>query len=180
MRESRHPEGRGQRGFTLAELVIAMLVLLVGMAIALDLFVEAARLTAAAGIRARDPLPELATDRLRDDLRAARPPSGFPMPVWAPLPLSLDRPYAGPVRWELAGDRLVRVTPGPDGPTRRAWLDGVVSARWRIWPPGHFEVLVIAIREGPAFVAASRGRTKDPAPVTIRLLVGPRGEGDGW
>ena len=180
MRGAPGSRNRRERGFSLAELVIAMLVLLVGMAIALDLLVESARLTAAAGSRARDPLPTRATDRLRQDLRTARPPLGMAGPAWSSLPLVLDRPYASPVTWRLSGDRLVRVTPGSEGPVSRPWLDGVVSARWRVRPPGHYEVLVVAVRESPAFVSASRGRRGVPEPVTLRLLVAPRGEGAGW
>ena len=170
----------GQAGFTLVEAMIASLVLLLGMAIATDLLLEAVRVTAVAGVRARDPGPELAADRLREDLRTARPPGGFPVPVWTSLPLGLDRPYAPDVTWDLEGDRLVRVAAGPGGPVSRPYLDGVVSARWRTWPPGRYEVLVIAVRESPAFVSAARGRMVEARPVTIRLLVAPRGEGDGW
>ena len=167
-------------GFTLVEVAIASLVLLLGLGIALDLWLEAARLTAAAGARARDPLPELTIDRLRADLRAARPPRGVPVTVWTPLPLSLERPSAPRVDWRVEGDRLVRETSGPDGPTVRPVLDGVVSASWRSWPPGHYEVLVVAVRESPAFTAAIRGPRADPEPLVLRLLVAPRGEGDGW
>lgn len=175
---SRHRDSRV--GFTLVETAIAILVLLLGLGLALDLFLESARITAAMGARSRDPMPELALDRLRSDLRTARPPRGMPNPAWTPLPLTIQRPYATPVTWTVEGDRLIRVSGGSAGPVSRPHLGGVLSAAWRSWPPGHYEVRVLSVRESPSFVTATRGRFAEPRPVVLRLLVAPRGEGDGW
>lgn len=169
-----------QRGFTLVEMAIASLILLLALALATSLWLESLRVFGAAGLRARDPLPELASERLRRDLRATTSPGGVPLPAWRSDPLGVRGPDGSTVLWSLEGDRLVRTTAGPTGSVTRPYLDRVVGWRWRSWPQHSYEVEVVFVRVAPAFVSAAGGRRADPELHRLRLRATTRGGGEGW
>ena len=174
---SRNREPNG--GFTLVELTIASLLLLIALALATSLFLESLRVFGAAGLRVTDPLPELASIRLRRDLRGATSPTPVPVPVWRTGVLTVDRPDGSTVQWSLEGDRLVRIAAGPEGPVARALLDRVAAWRWRAWPQHTYEVEIAFVRIAPTFVSATSGRRADPELDWIRLRATTRGGGEG-
>ncbi len=125
MKPSRLPR-RAERGFSLLELMIAVALMIVALALANELLIESQR-RLAIGARAQlEPDDSLALRLLRDDLRAAAPIAG-----WSG-PLDCRRPELT-ARWELTGETLQRRTFDLDDVDRgaRAMLDRVVAFRWR-------------------------------------------------
>ena len=165
-----------QRGFSVLELVVAMAVMLVALLIACDLLDESARLLHHSTRRARDPLPLLATELLRNDLRAARPPG--PAGSWTSGPLALDVPGEGLVVWRRQGDRLWRAGGAADRPR----LGGLAGWRWRALPHGAVEVRIELASSGLWLTHTRRGVPQRDAgrPEVLRILVASRGGQDGW
>ena len=175
-RERRLRRSRGQRGFSVLELVVAMAVMLFALLLACDLLDESGRLLHHSMRRARDPLPLLAGELLRNDLRAARPqPEGD----WTSGPLALDLPGEGPVVWHRQGEQLWRDDGGGGGLPR---LGRVSGWRWRALPRGAIEVR-IELEASGTWLAHSRAglpRRDDARPEVLRMLVASRGGQDGW
>ncbi len=129
-----------QAGFTIVELAVATVVLLVAVLIVCDLLDESGRLLHHSVQRERDPWTLLAAELLRNDLRAgaASPPLAGP-DAWSTSDehLSLSLSSGGTVTWGAVGDELVRA---PAGGNAHAYLQGVRSFRWRVLtlprPPG--------------------------------------------
>jgi prepilin-type N-terminal cleavage/methylation domain-containing protein len=122
-------------GFTLIELAVATAVMLVALLIACDLLQESGKLLHHSARRARDPLPLLATELLRNDLRASVP-IPFADGLWNtgdPLPLQLP---TGPVVWLVKDGELIR---GELVDVRKL-LRNVTLWRWRALPGGVIEV----------------------------------------
>src|SRR5262249_4516505 len=129
------PVRRGERGFTLLELLVAAVVLLVAVLLAAKLLDESGRVLAHSVARARDPWSLLATELLRNDLRSgyvAVPPESSTDPLALVLP-------TGPVVWHRDGDALVRDAPGG---ASRPLLHGVERWSWRLLPGGVVDVEV--------------------------------------
>lgn len=145
---------RAERGFSLLELTIACALLVLALALANGLLVEAQR-RLAIGARAQlEPDDALALRQLRDDLRAAAPvPPGSG-------PLDCRRPELT-ARWELAGERLERRTFDLDGADRgaRAMLDRVVAFRWRTIAAGTVEIEIVR-RKIPGGTALRAGSAR--------------------
>ena len=164
-RERRPRRSRGQRGFSVLELVVAMAVMLFALLFACDLLDESGRLLHHSMRRARDPLPLLAGELLRNDLRAARPqPEGG----WTSGPLALEVLGEGPVVWRRQGEQLWRAGGGGGRPR----LGRVVGWRWRALPRGAVEVRIELAASG-TWLAHSRAGLP-------RILVASRGGQDGW
>ncbi|HXT50131.1 MAG TPA: prepilin-type N-terminal cleavage/methylation domain-containing protein [Thermoanaerobaculia bacterium] len=168
---------KGEAGFTLIELAIATVVLLVAVLLACELLAESGRLLNHSARRARDPWPLLAAELLRNDLRAARPP-GVIDSRFTHLPLELrigdDR-----VVWKRSDDGyLTRV----GGGVERAYIQDVRSFRWR--PLGSsFEVWVEHHTSSPYLheLAGSLPRSDPGQNVDLHLVVVSRGGGaDQW
>jgi prepilin-type N-terminal cleavage/methylation domain-containing protein len=181
---TRERRWRGQAGTTLVELLVALVVLAVGLALAAGLLIQSYRMLAQSGIEMRDPAAELAMNQLRADLQgASRVVDGSLLAGWSRDHLVLVLPGRGPVLYERAGDRLVRRA--RDDASGRTVLDGLVSWRWVEEAPRL--VTVEVVYEGHA--RRSQGVVSPQGPVatpstwhTRRLRVALRGGGlgRGW
>ena len=145
-----------ERGFTVVELVVTMLLLSVALAIGAGLLVEAVRIFSATGRELREPASELTFRLLREDVRAA-----FPRPIGSGLtgqPLDLYR-ETGRQSWNLEGERLERRSFDAEGNDlgARPMLDKVLFFRWSVLPRGRVEVEIV--RRRPAGGSALRAAT---------------------
>jgi prepilin-type N-terminal cleavage/methylation domain-containing protein len=177
---SRSPAGGGrQGGFTLVEMLIALLVMLVGMLIVADLLDESARLLHHSVRRSRDGFATLAGELLRNDLRGAvvAPANDG---SWEHAPLRLVT-GDGAVTWRRRGQDVERDAGGAG----RSLLRRVTAFRWRVLRgPDGAAVEVEIAREitggwtghaAPTLPHVDRGRSE-----TQRWIV-PVGLGrDGW
>jgi prepilin-type N-terminal cleavage/methylation domain-containing protein len=168
---------RRERGFSVLELVVAMAVMLLALLLACDLLDESARLLHHSVRRARDPLPLLASELLRNDLRAAEPIPGG-VGIWDAGALPLVLPGQGVVVWSPRGNQLWRSQGGVD----RQRLVGLRTWRWRALSPGAVEVELELEASGTWLTHSGGGRPRpDPGRRDVlRLLVANRGGQDGW
>ncbi len=141
------PYRRSTAGFTLVEMLVALAVLTVALALAAGLLREAAWTLAGAAREARAPLAPLAAATLRSDLRASAGAAPHPLavpgsPLWVSDPLVLLGHPAGTVVYAREGDRLVRrVLPAAGGvPSERDLLRDVTVWGWRLPAAGLVEV----------------------------------------
>jgi prepilin-type N-terminal cleavage/methylation domain-containing protein len=130
-----------QAGFTLVELAVATVVLLVAVLLACDLLTESGRLLHHSVQRAQDPWTLLAAELLRNDIRG----SGQPTPLtpdadgWTSEGLYLNGP-GGSVAWTMSPrGELVRQLFGGNP---HAYVRTVKSFRWRALAGGGVEVWV--------------------------------------
>jgi len=147
---SRHRQRRGRgsaAGYSLVEMVVALVVLAVALALAAGLLREAAWTLAGAAREARAPLAPLAAATLRRDVRASAGVAPHPLAtpgssLWLSDPLVLLGHPAGRVVYALEGDRLVRrVLPADGGaPRERDLLRDVTVWGWRLPAAGLVEV----------------------------------------
>jgi prepilin-type N-terminal cleavage/methylation domain-containing protein len=149
---------RGERGFSLLELLVVMVLLSFTLAVGIGLLAESQRLFAGASRGAAETDETWALRRLKSDLRSLAPVGGGGL--WSPGPLVL---VAGPeeaVAWAVEGDRLVRarVASGAEA-VSTPLLARLVDWRWR--------------RLGAGFVEVEITRRVTPRPLAFRLL-GPR------
>jgi|GEM_PF-1189648 len=192
------PAGRAAAGFTLIEAVIAMAVLGIGLMLAASLLVQAHRMLAQAGIRARTPPSAPVLDRLRSDIQGASAiDAGLgALPGWSRDRLTLVFPDGHRVRYEMDGSRLDRseLLPPPAGGGKapkaaskdwtrpRPVLRDVYSWRWIVAGPRLLTV-ELTFRD-----ADPRDPVLDPAgPIepslgwqTREVTAALRGGGLGW
>lgn len=151
MRTSVHhrqsPGYRSTAGYTLVEMLVALVVLTVGLALAAGLLREAAWTLAGAAREARAPLAPLAAATLRSDVQASAGVAPHPLAVpgstlWLSDPLVLFGHPAGSVVYAREGDRLVRrvLPPGGGAPSERDLLRDVAVWGWRLPAAGLVEV----------------------------------------
>ena len=149
-----------EAGFSLIELLVSMLVLLVVLMVTNGLLVESLRIFSNSGRELREPGTELALRLLREDLHASAPlPAGIGSPS---LPVHVALDYRRPERteaWEMDGSRLVRRSYDLDGVLlgTRPMLDGMVTFEW--WTPAPGLVQVRLVRRKPAGASALRVAT---------------------
>jgi hypothetical protein len=182
--------GKGEAGFTLVELAIATVVLLVAVLLACELLAESGRLLHHSVRRARDPWPLLAAELLRNDLRGADPPQ-IPREDWEPrccwsswfhseLPLRVGDDS---VEWSRSGDGYLTRTAGD---IDRAYIQDVRSFRWRVQrgPVEVIEVWVSYRVSSPYLrqLAGSLPRTDPGEIVDLHLVEVARGgrPSDRW
>jgi prepilin-type N-terminal cleavage/methylation domain-containing protein len=141
------PGRRSAAGYTLVEMLVALVVLAVGLALAAGLLREAAWTLAGAAREARAPLAPLAAATLRGDVQSSAGVAPHPLatpgsPLWLSDPLVLLGHPAGSVVYALEGDRLVRrVLPAGGGePRERDLLRDVTVWGWRLPAAGLVEV----------------------------------------
>ena len=117
---------RREAGFTLIELVVATLVLLLGVVLACDLLDESGRVLHHSVRRARDPWTLLGAELLRNDLRSADPArvSGSPSEL-------VVQTADGEVTWMRQGRELVRSV---EGGSTYVLLHEVRDFGWRRLP----------------------------------------------
>ena len=164
---------RGEAGFTLIELAVATIVLLLAVLLACDLLAESGRMLHHSVRRARDPYPLLAAELLRNDLRAARRPGVID---WEFTHSELVLSVGGEaVVWKRSGDGyLTRVADGVE----RAYIQDVRSFRWR--PLGSsFEVWVAYQVSSPYLrqLAGSLPKSDPGQSADLHLVVVARGGG---
>ena len=148
---------RAERGFTVLELAITMLLLTVALAISGGLLVEAVRVFSATGRELREPAAELSFRLLRDDVRAAAPlPAGYSSLTADELVLVRAD---GVSRWRLAGERLERRSFDLEGNDlgTRPMLDKVLYFRWSVVPRGRVQAEIV--RRRPERASALRAAT---------------------
>jgi prepilin-type N-terminal cleavage/methylation domain-containing protein len=148
-----------EAGFSLVELLVSMVVLLVVLMVTNGLLVESLRIFSNSGRELRAPGTELALRLLREDLHASAPIYNFAHPL-DPTPFALEcRRPERTESWEIDGTRLVRRTYAPDGRLlgTRPMLDGMVTFEW--WTPIPGLVQVRLVRTRPAGASALRVAT---------------------
>jgi prepilin-type N-terminal cleavage/methylation domain-containing protein len=147
----------GERGFSLVELSLAMLLLVLAFVIADGLLVESLRSLVIGTRELREPADRLALRQLRDDLRAARPISGWGSGESDPLDCVRPDRIA---RWQLVGERLERRQLDLDGTDRgaRIVLEDVVSFRWQALGSATRVELVRRKRQGVGALGAGSPR----------------------
>lgn len=112
-----------EMGFTVVELLVAMTLALLGLALAAQLLLESQHTYALAGREARNPLVGYAVAQLRNDIRRSAVASGDG------ASLVLSGHPAGAIRWEAQGERLVRSVVDAEGRIRRRTVLRSLS-RW--------------------------------------------------
>jgi hypothetical protein len=126
-----HAPPAGEGGFTLVELSVATLLLLLVLLMATQLLLETQRIFVRMNAEAQNPIAELAWAQLRSDVhKAVALPGGL---VGSGGRLDLAQP-SGTVRYLRMGEDLQRLVLAPDGTTilgRRTLLRGVVSWNWQ-------------------------------------------------
>ena len=147
---------RSDAGFTLVELLVSMLVLLLVLMVTNGLLVESLRIFSNSGRELREPGTELALRLLREDLHAA-----------VPFAAGIDETHTGlrcarPDRtevWEMDERRLVRRTYDPGGALlgTRPMLDGMIEFYWSTTDEGVVHVRLQ--RRKPAGASAMRVAT---------------------
>jgi len=148
-----------EAGFSLVELLVSMLVLLLVLMVTNGLLVESLRIFSNSGRELREPGTELALRLLREDLHASAPIYNLDHPL-DPTYFALDcRRPERTESWEMDGNRLVRRTYDADGLLlgTRPMLDGMVTFEW--WTPIPGLVQVRLVRRRPAGASALRVAT---------------------
>lgn len=146
-------------GFSLVELLVSMLVLLLVLMVTNSLLVESLRIFSNSGRELREPGTELALRLLREDLHAAAPTYNFDTP-FVPVHYALDCRRPERIEsWEMEGSRLVRRTYDTAGVLlgTRQLLDNMVSFEW--WTPAPGLVQVQLTRRKPSGASALRVAT---------------------
>ena len=151
MRERPAHEG----GFTLIEILVSMLVMLLVLMVTNGLLVESLRIFSNSGRELREPGTELALRLLREDLHASAP-------IAAGVSTHLGLPCRRPERkdvWEMDGNRLVRRTYDLDDNLlgTRPMLDGMIAFEWSTVVDG--TVHVSLTRRKPSGASALRVAT---------------------
>ena len=157
---------------------MAFVVISVVLSIAGQLLLEAQSRTVFEAQRTLEPVPDLAIDQLRADLRLA---VGVERPLfggWERGPLELLGHPAGPVVYDALGGRLVRRIERDEGGGERPLLE-VTAFRWRVATSGAVDV-EISYRERHRLRALRAGGDwDDPQWIERRRVVRvvPRGGG---
>ncbi|MEO8196201.1 MAG: prepilin-type N-terminal cleavage/methylation domain-containing protein [Thermoanaerobaculia bacterium] len=147
---------RSDAGFTLVELLVSMLVLVLVLMVTNGLLVESLRIFSNSGRELRQPGAELALRLLREDLHAGRPlPAGI---AETHTGLTCERPDRIEV-WEMDDNRLVRRTYDPAWTPlgTRPMLDGMIEFFWETTAEGAVHVRLQ--RRKPAGASALRVAT---------------------
>ena len=127
----------GERGFGLLELLVAVALVLMGMALASSLLVRS-QIAASRSIAAlRNPQPQFASVRLRRDLESGSIESPW-LPGWRSGALILRRSGGERIAWRFEGTTLRREQLNEDGRASvvQVVLRDVESWRWRQPIPG--------------------------------------------
>ncbi len=129
-----------ESGYTLVELLVALVVSGVAMTIAAQLLLEAQRQSLYAAREALDPVVQVTLKQLRADVYAASSASGL---GYTQEFLFLHGGQAGEVEYELVGDELVRrVVVGRES-SERVVLSRIQDWSWSLGPSGQRPLLYI-------------------------------------
>lgn len=180
---------QGEQGFTLFEVLVALAVTAVTMAISARLLIGSQYLLMAASREARDPVVEIAIRQLRNDIQGSGSVdnNGLPTP-WSSQPMVLrGHSRYTEIRYERTSDlRLVRTVRDQDKDRgfSRDLLQGVTSWRWA--DLGGLVSLQVSIRQ-----QAWRGDPLNPSPEDLatqplsdlqwlNFALRGRGLAEGW
>jgi type II secretory pathway pseudopilin PulG len=178
----RHRRAPSAGGFSVFELLVSFAILLVAMAIAGRLLLEAQARMAHSARQALEPAAQLALKQIRADVRAA---SGVAATdnEWSWQPMVLVGHPMGTVVYERLGDELVRKVGGGGA---RSVMRSVSVFRWRLSRSAPLPLVEIELghREIPRFgLLAAAGQREAPIPVTRShlLAINPRQSArNGW
>ncbi len=176
-------------GFTVLELLISFVILMVATTLAGQLLLESQARMAHSMRRALEPVVPIALKQIRADVRASgHVPALDQEWSWEPLVL-LDHP-AGTVTYERVDSDLVRTVDtgetGSESGGERIVLRSLSIWRWRLSPGSPLPLVEIELGhlETPRFSRlAAAGQREAPYPMTRSHLmaVGPRQAGrTGW
>ena len=176
--------GRRQAGFTLIEVTVALLLFLVGLAIASDLLMESSRMFVEAAGEATDTPAALAAARIRADVQDATSVA----PQLSPIDGTLDSVHVQgggqDIVYQKSGDTIYRIIYPASGPP----LDPVILWRgvsaWSCEAGGKDAPALLSVtytrRTTPhtplPVLPVYRGVLTEPVTETMYLL--PRG--NGW
>lgn len=168
---------RQAAGFSVLELVVATLVLLVSTLLAAKLLQDVGMQIAWSGRQALEVSPNLALEQIRTDLRGSQGTSDS-LGMWQSAPLAVQASSTGyAIVYELVGDELLRRATSPSGrKTERVVLDKVVDLRYRI-NHGAVEVEIEFLRmQAPLRrdTAAGMREIEEPDHRKMSIVVGPR------
>ncbi|MBV8201358.1 MAG: type II secretion system protein [Acidobacteria bacterium] len=179
---------RGERGFTLIEMVVSMMVLAVAMTIAAELLGESQQMLVDAGRQALDPAAALVATRLRSDVQGAVTAVAVQAPDLSCVFLELFGHPAGPIVYRLDGGDLVRSVLAPTGAplASGALLRGATSLRCATSSLGGGPTVVLLTysyrrsraRRSPLMLVPSLWAPAKET-VTESLILTPRGAGLG-
>lgn len=159
-----------QAGFTLIELTVATLVLLLAVLLACDLLAESGRVLHHSVPRSRDPWTVLAAELLRNDIRG-----GYLAPGSTPDRLKL-KTAEGVVEWAHERGELLRSVEGRSSYT---YLREVRRFRWQLLSGDAMEVSVRFHVSSPYLrqLAGSLPRSDPGEDQDLHVLVVARGGG---
>lgn len=165
------------RAFTVLELTVATLVLLVALLIAARLLQDTAAQIAWSGRKAVEVSPDLALEQIRTDLRNS---SGLLLlsTEWTSGPLTVAGSASGlPIVYGIEEGLLIRSTLDDEGVlSRRIALERMVDLRYRAYY-GAIEVEITFLRMSPLLRKDTAAGTREkltPELHRISLLVSPR------
>ncbi len=133
---------RKSRAFSVLEILVTLVILLVATALAAKLLQDVGMQIAWSGRKTTEVSPNLALEQIRTDLRGSRgTPTAFG--IWQSAPLSVHGSSTGyAIVYLIDGDQLLRRTTDPSGKRQeRVVLDKVVDLRYR----GNGEAIEIEI-----------------------------------
>lgn len=174
-------------GFTVLELLISFVILLIAMTIAGRLLLESQARMAHAARQALEPVAATALKQIRADIRASESVPAFDH-EWSWEPLVLRGHPAGTVTYQRTGSDLMRiVNAGSSSETSERLMMRAVSIwRWRLSPGAPLPLVEIELghREIPRLaLLAAAGQREAPIPLPRSHLVAasPRQTGrTGW
>jgi hypothetical protein len=183
---TRSTPGGLDRGATLVELLVVLLLLSVMVLVGAQLVTHAVRVLGSTAQSVRNPITVVATERLRRDVQEA----GIveePSAVWTRSPLELRPRSGGVLRWSVVDGDLVRTTLGRTGSLldSRVVLRGVTRWQWRSPSPGIVDVAYGRLlapppeQLAPTGSGGSRDRPGEAGQHTEFLRFAVRGSGGG-
>lgn len=190
MRQPRRHEPGSQGGFTLIELSIALLVLMLGLLLAAQLLMEISKLFAETSGEAIDTPVPLVLSRIRGDIQGAAAATPVTQVDGSLLALTMIGGPEGEVVYTKQGTDLFRSVVPPDGSPPRPpivlWR-GVTAWRCQIVPgtTGLVDLQVTYLRRTVphtplAVLPAYRGSLTEELTQRMYLLPRAGGLGDTW
>lgn len=170
------PRHQPVRGYTVAELLVALALTSLIVLASMQLIVAAVRIADRGSWRLTAPRLESVATSLRNDVHRSIAIVGIEL-GWQNGPLDLASWDGGRVRYLLDGDRLVRESRDSlgDPAVRRVLTSRVSSWRWRLLNSGTVEVRLAAVPARPPDDPASGGRS-----LTRRFSVRGWPDGRSW
>lgn len=183
---ARRRHGRGAAGFTLIEVLVSLLLLVVAMAIAAQLLGETRQMFVDASREELDPAAALIATRLRGDVQGAVAAVAAQNPDLSCASLQLVGTPEGTIVYAMVGSTLTRSVQAADGTVRQAVvLRGATSFNCQTLPGNNVSMVRLDYQYG-------RSRTRrSPLPllpgawgprqeqVSETLFLTPRGGGLG-